>query len=64
MVLVHFFCKIGLHTGMPIETGGQDQTGEVKDSIDQARIEEFKCIRCDKVYTKMIGIDPTFLGHP
>jgi hypothetical protein len=49
---------------MPIETGEQDQTGEVKNSIDQIRMEEFKCIRCDKVYTRTIGVDPTFLGHP
>jgi hypothetical protein len=62
--LVNFLCKIGLHNGMPIETGEKDQTGEVKNSIDQIRMEEFRCIRCEKVYTRTIGVDPTFLGHP
>ena len=59
-----FWCKVGIHNGKPIEANAQDEDKEKYKNIEEIKKQKVKCIRCGKVYSEMIGIDPTFFGHP
>ena len=59
-----FWCKVGIHNGKPIEANAQDGDKEKYKNIEEIKKQKVKCIRCGKVYSEMIGIDPTFFGHP
>ena len=57
-----FWCKIGMHNGQPTEVNSQNHNQEKHQN--EIRKQELKCVRCGKVFYEMIGVDPTFFGHP
>lgn len=59
-----FWCKVGIHNGEPVEANAQDRDKEEYKNIEEIKKQKVKCIRCGKVYSEMVGIDPTFFGHP
>jgi hypothetical protein len=61
----NIWCRIGIHKGISTKIDEQNESSEINfNSAHQIKEEEFKCVRCNKVYIRLIGVDPTFFGHP
>ena len=51
-------------TNTPSITEVNSQNDNQEKHQNEIKKQELKCVRCGKVFYEMIGVDPTFFGHP